>query len=798
MMFMVSSLLSKSFGDLKRRRTRTFLTVLTIALGVAALGMFAVVPLMDENMFHQMERCNMYDIRCEVNNLPLMGENMRGLEDLPNVNGVEGKYIYATRMYIGDRRADAFIVGVEDFSAQKVDRIVRTSGSYPSYMELLTDGSNGRVKLFNGESGDPVRLYDANGMVRELNITGSAYNNDYSQWPGWGTVVLYTTIGTARELANGTGYIILSFDLDKAGKGDLERTVEDIQNYLEQNSDFVAFASMPVTNEEGNWPGKDEFSDMANFFYVLTFMTMGCSLFLISNTMHTMITEQRKEICQMKAVGATRAQVVRTYLTTSFILGTVGALIGTILGILVSYGMLWFLSSSFYGVTPNFLVHVPTMLLCLVLGVLATLVATLPALVQGVRVPVREGMESAGISANFGSSFIDRALMRNKLLPRTFQMGFRNASRKKGRSISTILQITLAVGMFLGVVTIGYSLSETVKTEFDYFTYDIQAMGSSEGAKAITPEMISVVTSIEGVANAEPVIWSQGRLAGEDVLLLGYPHDTISYDINRTLQRGRWFNEAEERSAERVVVISKMLSKARNKDIDDLIDIGTPMGTFSYRVVGVQKSQMMNGHNVFIPIPTIQNVTNNPYISGFAVVTSDRSHKEIDRVASEIEDRMLEKGLVVSSGILYVFKEQNLRGNQNIINLMLAVGALIVLITSIGLVSTLTMNIIERTREIGMLRCIGSSSFALRKIFGSEGMTLAFFGALLGIPAGLGVGLFIEKMMEDIIKLELFYEFPLAYVVIAFVMTLILTLVVIQFPLRRASKLRPGDAIRYA
>ncbi len=515
---MVSSLFSKSIGDLKRRKTRTFLTVLTVALGVAALGMFAVVPLMDANMFHQMERCNMYDVRCQVSDLELTADQVQGLEDLPNVNGVEGKYIYATRMYIGERRADAFIVGVEDLLDQKVDKVVRTSGSGPGYMEALTDSSNGRVKLFSGERGDRIRLYDSEGSVRELNITGTAYNNDYSQYPGWGTVVLYTDIGTARELANGTGYIILSFDLDRAGSTEVEGAISDIQAYLKENTDFVAFASIPTVNEDGNWPGKEDFADMANFFYVLTFMTMGCSLFLISNTMHTMVTEQRKEICQMKAVGATTLQVIRTYLTTSAILGLMGALIGTVLGIIVAYGMLWFLSSSFYGVTPSFMVHVPTVLVCIALGILATIVATLPALIRGVRVPVREGMESTGISARFGSSVIDRALMHTRVLPRTFQMGFRNVSRKKGRSISTMLQITLALSMFLGVVTIGYSLTETVKAEYDYFTYDIQAMGSSEGAKAITPEMISLVETIEGVASAEPVIWAQGRVDGKDLL----------------------------------------------------------------------------------------------------------------------------------------------------------------------------------------------------------------------------------------------------------------------------------------
>ncbi len=794
---MVSSLLSKSLGDLRKRKSRTFFTVLTIVLGVAAIGMFAVVPLMNANMFHQLDRCNMHDSMYEVKDLELTTGDFSNLSNIENVNDVEGKYIFFTRMYIGERRADALVIGVEDFTDQQVDRIIRTKGSYPGQYEALTDDSNGRVKLLSGGSGDTIRLYDSNGVVRSVNITGNGYNNDYSQYPAWGTVVLYMGIDTVRDLANGTGYILLSFDMEKASEKDLQRSTVDIERYLRENTNFTAFQSLPSYNIEGDYPGKDNFSDMAQFFYVLTFMTMGCSLFLISNTMHTMITEQRKEICQMKAVGATRLQIVRTYLTTAAILGTIGSIGGTVLGIFISYGMVRFLSTSFYGVVPTFAIHVQTILISLLAGVVATVLASLPALYQGINVPVREGMESTGISANFGSSFIDRALLRNRLVPRTMQMGFRNISRKKGRSISTMVQIMLAVGMFLGIATVGYSLTETVRTEFANFTYDIQAMGAGEGAKAITQDMVYDVRSIEGVASAEPVIWTWCQVEEEQVLIMGYEQDTKAFDIDRTLVEGRWFTPEEESSGANVIVISKVLSGIYDKEVGDTLDVLTPLGVNSFLVIGVQKTQMMNGNNMFMPIPTIQQVTGDTSITGFAVVTTSKDHALIDRVAAEIEDLMLAKGYVVTSGIFYVIEEQNIRANADITNLMLAVGTLIILITSIGLMSTLTMNVIERTREIGMLRCIGSRSWDIRKVFGSEGMTLSVIGALLGIPLGWGVGLFITWMIKRILHFQLYFEVPVYYMVFAFVITVVLTLVVIQLPLRKAVRLRPGDAIRY-
>jgi len=163
---MVSSLSKKSFNDLGKRKARTVFTVLTIALAVGALGLFAVVPLMDVAMEKEVVDSNMYDVRIWVNDLRLNESQMNGLTELDNVNSVEAKSVFYTRMYIGERRNDALIVGVDDFSDQSVDIVVRDSGENPGFMELLTDASNSRANLYNGGAGENARIYDYSGNGR--------------------------------------------------------------------------------------------------------------------------------------------------------------------------------------------------------------------------------------------------------------------------------------------------------------------------------------------------------------------------------------------------------------------------------------------------------------------------------------------------------------------------------------------------------------------------------------------------------------------------------------------------------
>jgi putative ABC transport system permease protein len=794
---MLSAIARKSLGDLRKRKSRTVFTILTIALGVAALGMFGVVPLFDDAMDDDISSTNMWNVRANMPSTHVSSEDLESIESMQNVENVEFKHLFLTKIYIGERRNNALFVGMEDLENAKVDKINLESGSYPGAMEVLTDSGNSRYDLFEGGIGDDVTVMDANGQDLKLTITGKGRTLTYDH-ATWGTAVFFTDVETVTALSNNTGYNSVSLDLKETSEEKLEKTTEEVRIYLEENTDFVAFTDIPDTREDGSWPGDQEFKDMANFFYVLTFMTLFCSIFLISNTMHTIISEQRKEIAQMKAVGATRKMIVRSYLTTSFIMGAVGSLIGVVLGVAVTFGMVWFLATSFYGLNPEFALHIPTLIISGITGILITIAATMPALIGAIGMNTREGLQETGIKASYGSSPLDRFLLHSKWLPRSGQMGFRNVARKKGRSISTMLQVSLAVAMFLGVVSIGYSLTTTVEKEYDYYPFDIQVHGQTDGGRPLTTSMKSDFESIEGVEDAEPFIESIGEIDGEGIYLEGFHPEPVAFDVEGTMGKGRWFTDEEQENRENVIVLGKGMSKVSGKDLGDVIILQTATGPHQFKIIGINNGQMMNGRIGYMPMTTLQSILKwNDTVSGFIVMTESDSHSLIDKTSTEIEDRMMAMGYVVDNEIWYVMKENNIRSNQKIVNLMIAVGSLIVFITTIGLMSTLTMNVLERTREIGMMRCIGSRAGHLRRVFGSEGLTMAIAGGIIGIPLGYATGRFLNWIMAEILTLEMDLLFPLRFVVMALGMTVVLTAVIIQPPLLRAARFRPGEALRY-
>jgi putative ABC transport system permease protein len=794
---MVSAIVRKSMRDLSKRRARTVFTVLTVALGVMGIGLFAIFPMADEGASGVVEEQRLHNLMITVSDVALSAADAQALGAIDNVDGFEARAVYYTQMFIGERKNDVYIVGVEDFAHQHVDVVELDSGRAPGAFEALTDRSNAVNGVYDGGEGDSFRVVDHKGSEVELSITGVGGTLAYSAASFAGYAVFATDVGTVRALGNISGYNLLSFTLASTDDAVLDATVEDIRTYLTDHTSVVAFSDLPDVWKEGQWPGRDMLSNLVSMLYVLTVLALLCSVFLISNTMNTMILEQRREIAQMKAIGARRAQVFRSFLTTSFVIGTVGAVAGAVLGVVMANFVLGVLGGPF-GFAPGFSVHLPTFLMSLVVGVGIVLVASLPALSRSTKVVVREGLEGHGISADFGSGALDRLLMRGAGLPRAVQMGLRNVARKKGRSAATALQVALAVGVLLGLLSFGQSLSVAVSDTYKDLTWDVAVATQSFGGVPLNESLRSDIEAIDNVRSAEPFIETAVQLNGRTVVADAYAHDTVSFDYEGTMDRGRWFTEEEDATLARVIVVGPALVELEGLDLGDTVELTTATGSDEFTVVGVSNGLMANGQIIYMPLSTVQDVLRlGDDVTGFFVKVEDAGHDAIDATATRMEDALLAMGFVVDTMVLYVMEERNQQSNQVVIDLMLVISLIVVLISLIGLMSTLTMNIIDRTREIGMMRCLGSRARDIRRMFSSEGALLSLLGWLVGVPLGLLIANVVTEVVADQMKLRIPLEFPLGFVLWSFVVAMVGTVVITQAPLLRATRLRPGDALRY-
>jgi putative ABC transport system permease protein len=106
--------------------------------------------------------------------------------------------------------------------------------------------------------------------------------------------------------------------------------------------------------------------------------------------------------------------------------------------------------------------------------------------------------------------------------------------------------------------------------------------------------------------------------------------------------------------------------------------------------------------------------------------------------------------------------------------------------------------VFERTREIGILRCMVAHARDIRRIFATEGVTVALSGWVIGIPPGFGLAHGLVALVQHLANEHVLFAFAPLNIPFALIGTLILALLVVQIPLRRAARFKPGEALRYA
>jgi len=789
----LSAVARKSISDLTRRRARAVFAVATLALAVASVGLFALPTLMSRAMNREIAASKLADVTLTVKPLPLTAVQLQALGRLPNVVAVDPRSTFSTRVYVGARREKAFLIGETSFAHQTVDVVTVTSGSAPGPGAVLSDVQNAAYGRGISGAGGSVRLIAGNGRVMSLPISGDGRNLTGAQIVQGGFAVLYATARTVGALSGTPGYTRLAFRLRDPSVAAAHRTVTAIRQYLQTVPGFTGFSDLPEIRAPGDWPGKSVFDSIAKIFPVLTLLALLGALVLLSSTMSTLIGEQTQEIATMKAIGAGRKQIRRVYLRTTVLLGSLGAIVGAVLGTLIAWALTSVLASSFFAITVPFSVDVPVLVASIALGVIGPPLAALPAIRRAARLPLAETLQATGsVTATHGR--LDRLLRRARFLPRTAQIGLRGVTSRRRRSAATVLQIGVAVATMLALLALGTSVSNTTNASWNSYRWNIGA-GSLLSA-SVPPGTQALIASVPGVARVQPQLRNYVKFHGKDSQVWALP-DRPMYSFHPV--SGRLLTPADQRTQARVVVVEQNIARATNTHLGQRVELSTASGPARFTVVGIVSDQQDNGMDMFVPLTTLQSVLHTPgAVNDYWIQTTSTNHKLIDATNTRLEDTFAGHGLQLTTQVEYVAAADNVAANRGLTTSITVVGLLIVAISMVGLINTITMAVLERTREIGILRCIGGHARDVRRIFATEGLVVALAGWLIGIPLGLALAHGLTTLTENVINVHIIFAFPLLNIPIALIGTLVLALLVIQIPLHRAVRFKPGEALRYA
>ncbi|GAA1957206.1 FtsX-like permease family protein [Nocardioides panacihumi] len=783
-----------SVTDLSRRPARTIFTLLTLAIAVASISFFAVPALIDKAMQDEVRAGRLADVTLSLRPVVLSDADLAALARLPNVAAVEARSSVDARVLIGERRAPARVIGVRDFAHQGVDLVRVESGSVPGPDQLLADVQDENTGVYDGVAGDAVTLVGAGGERADLALSGRGRSlPGGEQVQDDKIVVLYAPAATVARLSGEPGYGELALRLDDTTPTAARATVERVRRQLATVSGYAGLTDLPSIRAPGDWPGRADTEQFAKLLGVITVLALISAAVLVSNTLSTLVAEQTREIGVMRAIGARRRQVALVYTRTALLLGAVGAVAGTMLGILLSSLLAGYFGATYWAVHVGFGVDGKVVLASVLVGLVAPPLAALPAIRRALHVQLREALEATG-SATGGADAVDRALRRTSFLPRVMQIGLRNVGRRKRRSVATAAIVALAVGNLLSVLALAQAATDSTRASWGSHLEDVQI--ATSGRAPFDDRARRTIVTTSGVAEAEPVLKNTVGLRGREAFVWGVEQDPL---FRYRLAEGRWFDAKEYLGGAQVAVIERNIAQNLGIAVGDTVTLDTAAGAARFRVIGVATNQQESGTALYVPLSTARTLLDRPTsATAYWIKTVSGDPRVVDRTTALLEDRLAAQGYEVVSEIRYVAERDEVAANSSLTTTIAVLGFLIVAMSMVGLANAITTNVLERTREIGILRSIGARARDIRRIFTTEGVVLAVAGWLAGIPLGYLLTRLIVRLVWEVVDVRLPVVFPPGNVVVALVGTTVLALLVLVLPVRRAVRFRPGDALRYA
>lgn len=797
----------KVWFDLWYNRGRTALVVLSIAAGVFAIGgIFGMVDLLQTGMNAAHREVNPSHINIILRNYVTQDvvddlKTLDGVVDIDPVNQISVRYRSS---------ADApwklsSVVMRSDYAQQTYDQIVLKEGAYPAAEDMAIERLTSQY--FGIQSGDEV-AFDVEGKLLTFTVQ-SQMRHPFVQPPQFG--------GQAHFFTDAEG--LAQFGIPEGYYGQL---LARVQPYSEERAREIAGDIRQLLGEQGigvvvtlyqdpdrHWGSM--FVDGVNLILlIMAVVSLFLSVVLVLNTMTALITQQTDQIGIIKSIGGKRGTIVRVYLAGVLAYGALALLISLPTGMLFAFGMTsWFLN--LFNIDYTVFQYSPQALsLQVIAALIAPLLAALPPVLQGARISVREAIASYGIGADFGSSGIDRLAERigARLLSTPYAAALGNLFRRKGRLALTLLVLIISGVMFLIVMSLISSTNLTLDNDMGRRGYQFR-IGFTTNQPAA--DVLSTAKRLDGVTDAEMWISRNATIlregerlqdsAGLGSQLMGLPAESGFY--TPIIVAGRWLQDGDGRA----VVISAETAEANDIAVGDSInlDLGE-LGSEAWQVIGTYRVVVGGGfviEPIYAPLDAVYDATGVQDEGTQVYVQTDNAdptaiNKLSDdlRIAYELENRKID---LYTTSITH--EERDYAANQfsTVIGMFMGLAMLVATVGGIGLMGALGISVMERRREIGVMRAIGAKDSQVMAVFIMEGVLQGMLSWLIAVPvAFIAAGPLARLLGQTMLEVDLDYAFNLPAVGAWLITILVIAAAASWVPARQAARLSVRESLQYA
>ncbi len=723
----------KTFRDLRGNLNRTLLVALSIAIGVLGVGMIVVTQdILTSDIRARYRAINPAQIEISVPN-GVKPDDVAMLQKVPGVADAQARAVFNGR-YRNDNewKTMEFIV-IPEPDAQTINIVAPERGKwYAERGQVIAERAS--LGAMNAQIGDTI-VVDALGSEKVLTIVGTAHQQDDVMASVKGNPIVFINADTLKQLQGHDRVNTIYLTVAPRDASQQAAVADAARDKLERAGYTVARVTLRDSNVH---PAQDVLNVLFLVMGILGVLSLLLSSFLVTNTISALVAQQIKQIGVMKAIGADTLLIMRAYALTVLVYGLLGTALAMPFAERAGYQLANYLARQ---INVDLFPYRPShtaQIVMLAVGLIVPFIAAIKPLWEGARITVRQAISDYGLGGGSGNHRLSRWLGEIRGLPRVWALALRNAVRVPDRLALTLITLMLGGAIFIAVLSVDASFANTIGNLIEG-QYGMDALFAFKRDQRVS-WVVPLVESHQEVAHAEAWYFNQATMklaSGQNVqvLLEAGPDDTQFYKPR--LQAGRWLQAGDENA----IVINRKWAEQEGVKIGDIVklDLGEGYAETEWVVVGINQDLVQKQTSVFVSFDALDRVlkrTDKTITLEVQYKNHDAaSQKEITR---EVIALLNTKGIdVFSTQILGDIKNQVTSLYHILVVFLLVMSFLTALVGGIGLMGMMSINVLERSKEIGVMRAIGADSRDIVKIFWGESIVIALVSFALAIIASV-------------------------------------------------------------
>jgi len=793
----------KVLADLWSNKVRSLLVIASIAVGLFAVGMIHTShAMLLTDMRASYRKINPANIIIRANNFD--PDFIERLRHLPGVAAAQGVQIMDVRLRTGpDTWIPISIQAVADIDPMQINQVAPRQGNWPPARREIALEIN-KLADTRAALGDEVEIKLPSGTVRKLRVTSVVHDLSIGAASGGGGYFFapaqgFVSLDTLNWLE--MPELLNQVYLTAAAPNDLG-ALQQVANRAIQEFDRNGYTTLNSSLRRlDDHPNSTYVEAISGVLIVLGLLVVFLSAFLITNTLSALLNQQIQQVGILKTFGAGRLQINVIYMVLIFIYSLLALLISVPLSTLAAFKEMDYLALRINFNIQSYRVIPEAVWLQVAIALIVPQLAGAIPILQGTRISIQEALSGVQGAQMEESGGLNQWLGKIRGVSRPLLISLRNTFRRRVRLILTLITLILGGAIFMATFNVRTYLDDYIARLGKYFIADVnltldRAYRIDEIQRVVG--QVPGVAAVEGWAAARVEVVSADGTVGDSVNLQAPPVN--SKLIEPILLQGRWLRAGDQNQ---IVLNELFYDRYPTLKLGETIRLRVNGHKTDWVVVGFfQFAGKSGGLFAYTNFDYLAAQTHSPGRAfTYRVVADGREHSLAGQEAlgRQIEALLVERGYHVSDLRAGLSLQKSTTGGLDTLTTFLLIMALLMAaVGSIGLMGTMSLNVMERTREIGILRAIGASDGVLMNLVMVEGALIGFISWLLGCLAAIP----ISMLLSDVISRAVFntpasFTYNFLGVLVWLGMVIVLALLASALPARSAARLTIREVLAY-